>query len=368
LQRLFDWFDSHGGTTGPISGAPLVRGVSTRVGGAFKSPGVIEYAGGIARQFGNRAALRADFVYRNFRDFYSLRTDLTTGQVVDNRPGAPAQALGRPYDLSLVENTDVYNRGYAGLTSQATYRFSAEIDAGVTYTLSRAWGNVDGENASAGALINDLLTYPEYKQTAWYAPSGDLSVDQRHRARLWVNYGVPAVPGLTLSLLQALESGVPYGAVVAANGVDAANWVANPGYVNAPGPAQIGYYYSARDAFRTEGQRRTDFGLNYTRTIPGARRFQLFGQLHVINVFNQFQLCGCGGTVFVNGGGVSVSPGIDQTVRTSVNSADYQPFNPFTTRPVEGVNWDKGANFGHAVNRFAYTTPRMLRLSFGLRF
>ena len=31
-------------------------------------------------------------------------------------------------------------------------------------------------------------------------------------------------------------------------------------------------------------------------------------------------------------------------------------------------NWAKGPNFGHAVTRFAYTSPRMLRLSFGVRF
>ena len=304
-RQLFDWFDANGGTSRPISGTPAVRGVSAQVGSAFKSPNVMEYAGGVNRQFGSRAALRADFVYRDFRDFYSQRTDLSTGQVVDNRPVAPPQVAGRTYDLSLIENTNVYNRQYAGLTAQATYRFNSTIDAGVTYTLSRAWGNVDGENVGSGPLINDLLSYPEYKQAAWYAPTGDLSIDQRHRARAWVNFGVPGVSGLTLSVLQALESGVPYGAVSTGNGVDAArSVVTNPGYLTPPSPAQIGYYYTARDAFRTEGQRRTDFGVNYTRAMPGARRLQLFGQLQVINLFNQFQLCGCGGSVFVNGGGV----------------------------------------------------------------
>jgi hypothetical protein len=35
---------------------------------------------------------------------------------------------------------------------------------------------------------------------------------------------------------------------------------------------------------------------------------------------------------------------------------------------VRGVNWDYGPLFGQALNRFAYTTPRTLRLSFGVRF
>jgi hypothetical protein len=35
---------------------------------------------------------------------------------------------------------------------------------------------------------------------------------------------------------------------------------------------------------------------------------------------------------------------------------------------VRGVNWDYGPNFGTAVSRFGYTTPRTFRMSFGLRF
>jgi hypothetical protein len=47
----------------------------------------------------------------------------------------------------------------------------------------------------------------------------------------------------------------------------------------------------------------------------------------------------------------------------------YLPFNPFAGEtPIEGVHWAKGPAFGHAVNRFAYTTPRTFRLTFGVRF
>jgi hypothetical protein len=53
---------------------------------------------------------------------------------------------------------------------------------------------------------------------------------------------------------------------------------------------------------------------------------------------------------------------IDQTANI------LQTFNPFTTVPVEGVQWAKGANFGKALNRLAYTSPRGFRVSFGVRF
>jgi hypothetical protein len=32
------------------------------------------------------------------------------------------------------------------------------------------------------------------------------------------------------------------------------------------------------------------------------------------------------------------------------------------------VNWDYGPNFGKALNRFAFTSPRTFRVSFGARF
>jgi hypothetical protein len=53
---------------------------------------------------------------------------------------------------------------------------------------------------------------------------------------------------------------------------------------------------------------------------------------------------------------------------TPVNTASLTPFNPFTTTPVRGVNWNYNANFGTPLNRFAFTTPRMFRISFGVRF
>jgi len=46
----------------------------------------------------------------------------------------------------------------------------------------------------------------------------------------------------------------------------------------------------------------------------------------------------------------------------------YAAFDPFTTTPVRGVNWDYGPNFGQPSSRFAYTTPRTIRMSFGVRF
>ena len=360
IRALFDWFFANGGPNLPLNGAPSIPGVTPQIRDSLGSPHTLEYAGGAARQFGSRAAIRLDGVYRDYRDFYVERTNLSTGRVPDS--------LGRPFDLTLVENDDgTLKRRYTGLTLQGTYRLGSMIDLGGNYTLSRAWGNYEGENVASGPVPFGGLNNPEYKRESWNYPEGDLGIDQRHRSRWWVIYRLPWLEGLTVSLLQALESGVPYSASTG-SGVDPRPWVTNPGYLTPPSGTQTTYFFGPRGEFRTEGQVRTDFAANYVHRIPGARSLQVFGQLQVINLFNQFQLCGCGASVFANGGAVN-SQRIDQTILTAVNAAArFQPFNPFTTTPAQGVHWDKGPNFGTALNRFAYTSPRALRISFGVRF
>jgi outer membrane receptor protein involved in Fe transport len=390
IRQIFDWYFANGGATLPYLSQPDIPGVTPQIRGDLESPNVLEYAAGVNRQFGNRAALRADFVYRKYRDFYASRTDTTTGTI--------ANALGETFDLTLIENTNLLTRRYKGLTTQGTYRFAARTDVGGTYTLSRTWGNFNGENVVSGPITAGVLSYPEYAQESWNYPEGDLQVDQRHRARLWANVGVPKISNLTLSLLETLESGVPFGPnninAANANGVDPRPYVANPGYLTPPDGTVTNYFFPvdcsnvpaavtqagfdctngrSRDAFRTVGQKRTDLGINYTFRVPtGRRSLEFFAHADVVNLFDQSQLCGCGGTVFGNqnqhGGGVTQTR-IDQTVRTNASHpALYAPFNPFTTTPVQGMNWNYGPNFGKALNRFAYTTPRMFRVSVGVRF
>ena len=371
IRQVFDWYFANGAANLPLNGAPDIPGVSPQI-GDLTSPHVWEYAGGVSRAFGGRATLRGDFVYRAYHSFYA---DFTT-------PGSRAQdSEGRSYDLITIGNDDeLAKRRYVGGTFQGTYRLSA-VDFGGTYTLSRNWGNFEGETVANGPIRFEGTRYPEYKQEAWNYPEGDLAGDQRHRSRLWVNYRPSFANGLTLSLLETMESGVPYGGggreAIAPNGaitsgVDPRPYVTNPGYLTPPSGANVTYFYTARDAFRTERQTRTDLGVNYVYRIPSGRGVELFGQLQVINLFDQTQLCVCGGTAFGTGaagnaGGINIQR-INTAVLTPVTSTAMQPFNPFTTTPVQNVNWALNPNFGKATSRFAYTTPQSMRLSFGVRF
>lgn len=337
----------------------------------LRSPNAHEYALGTSRHIWTRGTVRIDGVFRAFRDFCTQRVDLTTGKVAD--------IVGNRHDLFLVENTNNVKRRYSGMTTQASYRVSGDLDVGGNYTLSHLWGNVDGETSASGPTVAQVDAFPEYKDPSWNAPEGDLAADQRHRARFWATYASPMPEGagtLTFGLLQQIGSGVPYGAVGTgtSTGLNAAPYVPNPGYLVPQAPAGwVDYYYSARDAFRTKTTYRTDLSINYAYRI-GTRtsRPELFFHDEVLNVFNQFQLCGCGASVFSNGGSTDLTT-IGQAIRTPRNaSALYPAFNPFTTTPVQGVNWDfnttPGAAFGSALNHFAYTSPRILRFSAGVRF
>src|SRR6185503_1599041 len=162
-------------------------------------------------------------------------------------------------DISLVENTNDLKRRYSGVTLSANYQVSGRTSVGGNYTVSRLWGNVDGENTTSGPINATLFQYPEYRRAEWFAPEGDLAADQRHRSRLYVNYGVPKITGLQLTVLQNMSSGVPYGAL---GTVDARPFV-DPAiaakYVTPQGGTSENYYYTARDAFRTQSEFRTDF-------------------------------------------------------------------------------------------------------------
>ena len=344
LRQVFDWFNAGGGTNRPPF-FTSIPGVQTQIRQSLVSPHAKEFSTGMSRQLGARGAVRADFVYRDFADFYGDRIDTSTGQVTDE--------AGQVFDLALVENTNLMSRQYTGVSVQANYRLGSRFDFGGNYTVSRLWGNVNGETINSGPVSSSLTTYPEYTDLAWAAPEGDLEADQRHRIRMWGTARLPLPEQLgtfTLALFEQINSGTPYGAL---GGIDSTPYVADLGY--AQPPATVNYWFTDRDAFRTETMYRTDFSLNYEYQLAGRSR--LFGQVQVLNLFNQFQLFNIS------------SNAIDTAVLTAVDDPDrFQAFNPFTERPVQGVHWDYGDEFGKPVGAAAYTLPRTFQFALGVRF
>ena len=128
----------------------------------------------------------------------------------------------------------------------------------------------------------------------------------------------------------------------------------NPGYVTPPDT--ILYYFTDRDAFRTDSMYRTDLAVNFTRRL-GVRSTEFFAQVQLLNLFNSFRLF------------FASNDDIDTTVVTAVDEPDrFQTFDPFTETPVKGVHWDFGEKFGQALGKDAYTLPRTFQFAVGVRF
>ena len=343
LNLIFNWFDSQGGTNNTSNLRSVnIPGATVRIIGSLDSPSTTEYVLGAAKRLGSKGIFRADYVHREGHDFYVNRTDLSTGSTT-----TPS---GQRANVTFIENEDsLLERVYDGLHTQFQLRPSDRLFFGGNYTWSHSRGNFDGETAANGPVASAILSFPEYKDLAWNNPRGDLSIDQRHRARLWAVYNIltGGKHTLNVSVLQNYASGVPYGAVGA---VDTRPYVTNPGY--AIPPATVGYFFTNRDAFHTDDITATDLSFNYGFNFSTfGKEIEVYLEPEVLNVFDEH------GVGFVN-----------QAVQDATNTTGLQRFNPFTTQPIEGVHWRRGANFGKPTNELHYQQPRTYRLSLGFRF
>jgi hypothetical protein len=339
LPILWDWFFANGGNDRATRTTPNIPGLSTRVNGDVTSPSVSEVSVGIANQAG-KGAWRLDYVHRKSSNMYGDFLDLSTGRVADGS--------GRPFDLTLVSNTQKARRTYDGLTFDARYRWSA-IQLGGNYTLSRTWGNFNGENVGSGPIRAGFDTFPEYRQESWNYPMGYNPGDQRHKLRAWFSYHVPVSPvagRLDVGVVQRADSGV---AVDVTGSIDPRPFVPNPGYVTPVG--SVAYYFIPRGDFRWDDVWSTDFAVTWGKNLPRLPRTEVFVRGVITNIFN-------------NGARTRGDIGIN----TRLNNAAYQAFNPFTTTPVQGTHWDYSTTFGQPQAFDDYQSARLFNVSVGIRF
>jgi outer membrane receptor protein involved in Fe transport len=347
LAILFDWFRGIGGTGSTPTIGAIVPGVSTRIAPDLRPQSAREYSIGAGAALGARGFVRADLLLRDYRDLYSRQIDLSTGQ--------SPPAFGSVHDMAVIINSDRAKRRYTAVQAQFSWRASDSMQAAGSYTWSRLTGNFRGEGPAGGVLLAPFVDeYPEYRDESWAFPTGYLSgrgqtqpaVDQRHRARLWIVYLLPTRWGnLTGAVLQSYDSGVPY---EAAGPIDPRGFVQNPGYVEPLN--MVSYFFTKPGSFRTDDITRTDLAL--TLTFRVFRNVEFFVRPDVLNLFNEK------GVTSVD---VSVL-----TARTSPGA--YQRFNPFTEKPVRGVNYELASTFGKPTSGADYQLPRTFRVSAGVRF
>jgi hypothetical protein len=345
METIFNWFESAGDVAGaPQLYNPVVPGVSVIVPPGLGSPNADEYSLGLLKKLGTKGLFRGDLIFRSFDDFYSIRRDLSTGQNTTPELGT--------FDVGEVVNENqLLEREYIGLHAQFSYRFSDRFILSGNYTLSEANGNFNGENRDVGPTTADQTEYPEYKNFARHNPKGALAIDSTHKLRLWGIWNLVESDhhDLSLSVLRSFSTGTPYGAL---GSVESEPFITNPGYANPP--SEVAYWYTDRDAFRTDDVSSTDLGLNYAFLwMVGDKQLEVFVQPEIENVFNEHA-------------GLLVD---QSAVLDATNSPDeFEAFNPFTETPVRGVHWDLGDDFGEVFRDSAFQQPRTYRVSVGFRF
>jgi hypothetical protein len=286
--------------------------------------------------------VRVDFQDRKWNNFYENVLNLTTGTIFDPLVGADV-------DRGFITNANDLSRKYRAAILQAGWNVTSRLQLSGNYTYSTLKGNTVEETQNSGP-VSDLSSnyYPEITGYAQHNPVGYLAQDQRHKIRAWATYDIPSPVGrFNVSVLERLDSGTPYAAVGTIDPV--AFGVQDPGYLNAAHASSGGfnYYFGDRAQYRFDTITATDIGLNYS--LP-AGKMGFFVQADIVNVLNEHaQVAG------------------DTTVHTAFD-ADLEPFNPFTDKPVEGVNWTKGSKFGQPTGPADYQTPRTYRLSLGFKF
>jgi hypothetical protein len=353
IRRVFEWFNSVGGTNNrEFLNDASVPGVDTRFEGSLKAPSMDEITLGYALAFGRGGYVRVDGMHREWKDFYTIRRNRSTGIATD--------AGGNRFDVGVIENSsDDLEREYNAFQLQLGYRLLERVNIGGNYTWSKLRGNVEGELPNFATTLTSRNTFPEYTTFEQNNPVGYLSADMRHRSNLWLDYSPPMPFGeLNLSLLQRYHSGLPYSALgtidvrfnSAFYGAGQPGGVQNPGYVLPP--TNENYYFSERGEFRTDDVFSTDLALRYT--IPVSRA-GITLMADVLNVFDN--------------DAIEDPDFLTQTVQSRRQVASLQRFNPVAGDvPTEGVHWQKVAAFGNPTSAFAYQQPRLYRFAVRFKF
>ncbi|MDJ0835445.1 MAG: TonB-dependent receptor [Acidobacteriota bacterium] len=303
----------------------------------LKTPRADEFRLGYALRFGERGFLRADYMHREWSDFYVQHTNTNIG---GNEAGTN--------DLTLINNEDEgYEKSYDAVQSQFSYKLTDHWQIHANYTWSQTIGNANGGTIFGNIGAETALTqYPEFNNFENRLPRRYLPTDVRHRFNGFATWTTDFSGGkMDLMLIQRWESGSPGDIFLS---IDSQNY-ADYGM---PDPASTGYLSIPSATYYHLGQVRgdttlsTDLGFRWLRNIG---RLEFFVEANLQNLFNASDI------------------GDGSKIDTSVFLTEM-PFNVYTETPQEGVHYTRGANFGQPLNAGSYQGARSFSLDLGIRF
>ncbi|MDJ0840215.1 MAG: TonB-dependent receptor [Acidobacteriota bacterium] len=342
------WEDDLGFSTinrGDLSSPNQVFGDVNPNGGytpnGLDSPHTVESRIGYQIQFGSKGFFKADFVHRDFEDFYVSHINQVIGSTNNGRN-----------DLTVINNDDsVYNKEYNGVQTSFRWRFNDKLRFSGNYTWSQLIGNTNGGSTSGILSPSSALTeYPEYNNFANRLPRGYLRGDQRHVANLFLTYEWDTQVGFfDLTWYQRFATGSPYDLVLDIDIEDDPTAWGLPAYdtVNYLDPPDDITYYVHRGGERAQDVHETNLAINYAITY---KRFEFFVEFDIINLFNAD----------------NYDRGWSLDLETDVNQD--MPFNVYTETPVEGVHYTVVDRFGEPDSNPDFQTPRTYRIDIGFRF
>jgi len=412
LKQAFQWFLDNGFTNRtPLTAS--IPGLNTLLlSSGIKSPSMREYTVGGGTQIG-KGYIRADYINRDWRDFYAAFT--VAGDTVVTNP-----VTGGRSNVNHIGNSDVPSRKYWGFQTQGQYQLPAGFGVGGNYTYSKLTGNVEGETSGSGPVTFGSLgiAFKEFQNFQQNAPTGYLLADQRHKLRAWASYDLGTRIGhFNLGLIERYDSAQPFNASAAisipssflctqpdptktavptspsacSNGgspIYPDQSVRNPASqyalsagVGQVGPTTVTYFFHPRGSDRWAALTATDIALNYEFPI---HNFAFFAKAEVRNAFNRKAVLSGNTQVLTaqNNGATVVRPD------GSTSVVALLPFNPFTQSPKEcpketpaancaamGANFQLTPTFGQSngtATTFSqngnYQLPRTYLYAIGARF
>jgi hypothetical protein len=311
--------------------------------GDLTSPTTRETTLSLGRDFGRGLWARGRYVHRRATNFVEDFITIADGKTVVTSNGVN---LGT-FDNAVYRNSDIAKREYDAFDVQSGWQHGALTVAGQWTMQIKNEGNFEGEGANSPAVPSILGDYPEIYVPSRSFPMGRLDDYQRHKVRMWANYGLNlgAAGRLDLAPMVRYNSARTF-SYVATVPVTATQLANNPGYARTPTSQTV--YFGDRGAGTFAGFGL--FDLATTWSVPVWRSLAPWVKVEALNVLNNQKAIAWDTSVTADNAGPKDANGLP-------------------------LSYIKGANFGNSTATTHYPRPRpgmdggrTYIVAFGMRF
>jgi hypothetical protein len=265
----------------------------------LKSPYMDEATLTYRRAFDGGNFMRFTYVRREWKKEWAFSTDYALDQMVTLTDPTHTGLPDKLQNTVKIFNSDALTRHYQGFEVEFLRKLTPFFTVNGNYTYGRLTGNNNGgdsplstfrENSIAGYYNNRrYLTQTMGLTDQDIAPTGPLTADQTHRARLSFTLERPLDKGrISYSALVRYDSGNNWSAAYA-HPLNEQVGGTMPNIPNAPiAPTIYTQYYGGRGQYTFNDIFQVDMKISY-RVPLGYKSVQLVGDIQINNLFNKIQ-------------------------------------------------------------------------------